>query len=177
MALGSSVNAQTDPMPLRAENMVITTPPRAPWVTIIDNGGLETQDAADITDPAAEINNSTTHILRTGGRGTKVYFRMKYDDGITPNADPVLKVFGRYDSDSQWEALYMNNATPTHEMTMVTAEATDVTDGTDIWTPLVAAGNTEFDLLGNDEVLVGVETAFTVTGGDATLTTLEAKVV
>ncbi len=177
MALGTAVNAQTDALPLRAENMVITTPPRAPWVTIIDNGGLETQDAADITSPTAEITNSTTHILRCGGRGTKVYFRMKYDDGITPNADPVLKVFGRYDSDSKWEALYNDIGTATHEMTMVTTEATDVTDGTDIWTALVEAGNTQFNLLGNDEVLVGVEIAFTVSGGDATLTTLEAKVV
>lgn len=174
MALGTAVRAGYPTTPPPADNLVITTPLRSQWVTIVDNGGPETQDAAAITDPDAEIVNSTTHILKTGGRGSKVAFRLKYDDGNTSSADAILQVFGRYSSDEQWQALYTIDSTPALAITIATAETADSTDGTDMYTDV--DDEQTVDLRGCDEVLVGVIVAYAVSVGDATLASLEAKV-
>jgi hypothetical protein len=175
MALGANIQAAFGVTPPKAATQTITAQLRSSWATIIDNGGLETQDDATVTSPDAEITNSTTHILATGGRGSTLLLRMKYDDGLATITDPVIRVFGRHSSgDTGWMALHNSNSTPAITTTITTA-ATDNEDGTNKWTEVTA--DETFPLQGCDEVLVGVQTALAAGGGDPTLSTLEAKVV
>lgn len=153
----------------------------AKWFTIIDAGvagvslsGLEQQDAAALTDPDAEITNSTTHLFKVGRQGTTLLLRMKYDDGLSAITDPVLRVFGRYDSTEPWMMLNQKGGADNATVTMQTA-STDVSDGTDNWTD-VDEDDHSFDLRGCDEILVGVQTALAATG-DPTLASLEAKII
>ncbi len=174
MALGTNVKSTFDPVPVRGAQM-ITAQLRSQWATIIDNGGLETQDDATVTSPTAEITNSTTHIFVAGGRGSTLLLRMKYDDGLATITDPVVRVFGRHSSaDTGWMPLPNSNSTPAITTTISTA-ATDTEDGTNKWTDVTV--DETFALQGCDEVLVGVQTALAASTGDATLSTLEAKVI
>ena len=174
MALGTNVQANFDPVPTRG-NMAVTAQLRSQWVQIIDNGGLETQDAATLTDPDADITGSTTHIFVAGGRGSTLLLRMKVDDEVVSSTDPIIRVYGRHSSADKWDAIPNANSTPSITSAIVTTEATDVSDGTDNWTTVTV--DTTFPMLGCDEFLIGVQTILAVSGGDATLTTLEAKVI
>ena len=174
MALGSNVSAGFDATPVRG-NITISADIRTKWVAIIDAGGLEVQDDTPIVNPTTEITGSTTHIFVTGGRGSTLYLRMRYDDGLTSITDPVVMVFGRHSSaDTQWMLLLSAASTPATTEVLPTDLTNDVRDGTDHWTAVSDA--TKWPLLGCDEILVGVLTALAATG-DATLSTLEAKVV
>lgn len=162
------------PAPVRDTGVV------SDWITVITGGGLETQDASTITDPTAEITNSTRKLV-TIEMGTLAVFRMKYDDGITSSQDPVIKVFGRVydeeaDTSGNWMILKTIEDTPAITMTIATAESTDVSDGTDNWTDPDLKANV-VDLCGCNQVLVGVQTIFTASAGDATLASLEMKVI
>ncbi len=175
MPLGTAVQAGFDNVPVKG-NLTVRTTLRSSWVTIRDAGDMDVADAATITDPDAEITNATTHILKTGGRGETLILRMKYDDGNTSSTDAVVKVFGRHSSaDTAWTLLENKAAAPAINVTMVTAETTDTSDGTDNWTR-VSGTSVAFDLRGSDEIIVGVETAYAVSAGDAALASLEAKV-
>ena len=177
MPLGDKVSAALDVVPTPPSNTVVTAEVKSKWIDIIDNGGLESLDSATLVDPDTSITNSTTHIFVTGGRGTRLALRMKYDDGITLSTDPVCRVFGRHSSgDSGWTVLYSEHATPAVSVTFPEV-STDVTDATDQWSDWLLPANTHiWKTYGFDEFIVGV-TAVAVAGvGDATLTTLEAKV-
>lgn len=174
MPLGSNIQAGFDATPVRG-NLTISAQLVSQWVQIIDNGGLETQDASTLTNPDADINNSTTHIFVAGGRGSTLLLRMKYDDEVVSNVDPIIRVYGRHSSADKWDAIPNSNSTPAITSPIVTTEGTDVSDGTDNWTTTTV--DTTFPMLGCDEFLVGVQTVLGVSGGDATLTTLEAKVI
>ena len=172
MPLGTNISAGFDPVPVRGD-MVISADLRATWVVIREAGDMDTADAAPIDDPDADITNSTTRALNTGGRGTKLLLRMRYDDGDTSPTDPIVKVFGRHSSnDTQW--MNLSNETPAIVGTLVSAVTTDTTDGTDKWTTVLPAAI--FPLLGCDEILVGVQTAYAATG-NAALALLEAKII
>jgi len=172
MPLGSNIQAGFDATPVRG-NLTISADLRTTWVVIRDAGDMDTVDAVTVDDPDADITNSTTHILTTGGRGTKLLLRMRYDDGDSSPTDPVVKVFGRHSSsDTQWMTL--SNDTPAIVGTIVTTVATDVTDATNKWSTVLPA--TRFPLLGCDELLVGLQTAYAATG-NAALALLEAKVI
>ena len=174
MPLGTNVSARFDPVPVRGD-MAITAQLRSQWVTIIDNGGMETQDAATLTDPDTDITGATTHIFVAGGRGSTLLLRMKLDDAVISSTDPVIRVYGRHSSADKWDAIPNSNSTPSITSAIVTTEATDVSDGTDNWTTVTV--DTTFPMLGCDEFLVGVQTVLAVSGGDATLVSLEAKVI
>lgn len=172
MAVGDPVVAR----PTIESKIVRPTQISNPWKTIIRAGGINVQDAATITDPTAEITNSTTSIFKVMNHGTTFRLRMKYDDGDDGSGtDPVIKVFGRYDSNEQWETLPGKSGSIT--TTLVIAQATDVSDGTFNWTE-VDPDDDAWDLNGCGEVLVGVQTAFVAgTGGSSTTATVEAKVI
>jgi hypothetical protein len=151
----------------------------AAWQTIIAVGGMDDQDAATITNPDTEITDATRRILkRDKGRGTLLRLRMGYDDGDTPSADPVVKVFGRTmdaaGDYSAWQNL-VNEAGDT-TATLTTAVASDDADGTNKRT-VPDRSNHAWDLDGCDEVLVGVQTVYAVSAGDASLAFLEAKII
>ena len=171
MPLGTNVQAGFDVTPLRS-HMSVSADLRSKWVVIRDVGDMDTADGSPVDDPDADITNSTTHILATGGRGTKLLVRMRYDDNDSSPTDPVVKVFGRHSSgDTQWMTL--SNDTPGIVGTIVTAVTTDVTDATNKWSTVLPA--TSFPLLGCDELLVGLQTAYAATG-NAALALLEAKI-
>lgn len=147
------------------------------WFTLI-SGGMNSADAAPITDPASEITAST-RFLTVPPRGTSLVVRLKYDDGITFSTDPIIQVFGaNKKSNGTREYFKLFNENGSHTVTIAAAETTDVSDGTDNWTDTIKnAGNAFFDMLGASEILVGVNTAAAVSAGDVTLVSLEGKVV
>lgn len=172
MVLGANIAAGFDPVPVRS-NLTVSADLRGIWVVIREAGDMDGADGAPLDDPDADITNSTTHVLTTGGRGTKLLLRMRYDDGDSTPTDPVVKVFGRHSSsDTQWMTL--SNDSPAIVGTIVTTVADDVTDATNKWSTVLPA--TRFPLLGCDEILVGVQTAYSVTG-NAALALLEAKII
>lgn len=172
MALGTPVLGHTQ----LESKLVRPVQIPAKWVTIIRDGGLETQDAATITDPTAEITNSTTSLFKIGRQGTTLRLRMKYDDGLSAITDPIVKVFGRHDSTDPWQILLKKSSTVVNDtVTLVTTLASDVSDGADNWTS-VDAEDHSLDIDGCDEILVGVQTVLAATG-DPTLASLEAKVI
>ena len=172
MPLGANIAAGFDPVPVRS-NLTVSADLRGIWVVIRDAGDMDVADGAPLDDPDADITNSTTHVLTTGGRGTKLLLRMRYDDGDSSPTDPIVKVFGRHSSsDTQWMTL--SNDSPAIVGTIVTTVADDVTDATNKWSTVLPA--TRFPLLGCDEILVGVQTAYSATG-NAALALLEAKII
>ncbi len=176
MALGANVGSRIAPLVNAPSVGVVTSEYKNPWTTIIDQGGLETQDAVAVLDPDAEITNATTHIFNTGGQGTVMHLRMKYDDGLTSITDPIVQVFGRATPNDQWQALFNSNSAPTLLSVIVTS-GTDVTDGVDDYTaPGGIDGEVTFNLNGCSQILVGVTTVLAATG-DPTLSTLQARVL
>lgn len=124
------------------------------WINILDAGGVAIQDAATITNPTTQIDSPTSHIAkRNNFHGTLVKVRLAYTG--TPSADPVLVVFGRTGSDA-WQKLYTKNGDGT--VTLTTAVATDVTDGTYFYTEVTDDHTLDCD--GCDEIIIGVQTAF-----------------
>lgn len=139
------------------------------WYEVNEQGHLETQDNASITNPDTQVTGATNRIFRSL-HGTLLMFRMKYDDGLSSITDPVIKVFGRFNSGDQW--MLLRNQDEAITMTLTTA-ATDVTDGTDKWTTPDLNAHV-IDKAGCREFLVGVQTALAATG-DPTLATIEVK--
>lgn len=157
MALGTTVNARFD------TRATLTCPVSAStaWKTIIDAGGVNAADAATVTDPAAEVTRSTTHIIRRENlAGTTLRLRMAYDDGITSVTSPTVKVFGRCGTDP-WQLLKNKAGALNAELTVDLTN--DASDGTlNYTTPDVNTHSWDCD--GNDEILVAVEIALAATG-------------
>ena len=185
MALGTAVDVK--PEKSFHHDLVRPTQIVVPWVEIIRNGGVETQDNATvIVDPDAQITNSTTSILNVGAAGTKLRLRLKYDDTITTfSTSPIFMAFGRNTIDEvaqPWERLINlcgNTLITIDHDKGGSGETTtdwDVTDATDMYTQPHQADHT-FDLDGCDEIIVGVITLIVVNVGDATLVSLWAKVI
>lgn len=145
------------------------------WVDVIDAGGIRTADngGSDITNPDDQIDGLTKHIAKINKRGTFLQVRLKYDDGLTGITNPVIQIFGRYNSDDQWQRL--RNLSDSIDITLTTNLTVDVTDGTFLYTdPLFNAQTV--DLNATDEFLVGVKTNL-IAGGDASTAILQAKLI
>lgn len=146
------------------------------WVSLVTAPETaETGDAVEtskVVRPGA-ITRSDQRILKINSRGTNLLVMLKYNADGTPNADPVLRIFGR-DKNGQWHLLQTTASTPSVEATITTAVATDVQNdaGTYKFTTPV-----EVDLQGSLEVMVTVQTAFNVSGGTKTDSELLVKVV
>lgn len=146
----------------------------APWVTVIDAGGVDGADASPITDPDANITASDHHIFtRDMKRGTYIVARMAYDDGLTTITDPVVKLFGRHDSNDMWQIL--ENLNGDIAVTIPTDLTNDVSDGTLNFTHPDNSANV-WDCMGCNEFLFGIETPLSATG-TVTTARLEAKVI
>src|SRR3990167_9218005 len=147
---GVAINAQVSVTDARITAPVSVT---SRWTTIIDATGMDDVDAVTITDPNAEIITAMRHVFRRAGKaGTLLRLRLAYDDGVTVTTEPIIKVFGRTESDA-WEIL--PNLDGTLSVTMQIALTTDASDGTlNFTTP----GKTEhtWDCDGCDEIIVGV---------------------
>lgn len=134
------------------------------WQTIIDPGGVATQDAATITNPDSQIDNDTTHPFETDGIGTYLLLRLGYDDALTSITNPVLRVFGRSSSSDIWMPLPLRDNSGLN--VTLTTGADDTTDGTLKYTTPNFDSRC-VDLLGCSQVLVGVQTALAGTGSTA----------
>lgn len=173
MPLGATIDLELTSVQQQADRAFVF-PIQFPsaWQTVIDAGGMDDADASPIVNPTTEITTSDRHIFKVK-RGTTLRFRMKYDDGVTVPTDPVINVFGRLNSNDPWMPLQNKNGA--QDITMTTALADDVRDGTFRYTtPDIDAA--AVDCEGCMEILVGVKTAFAATG-DVTTATLEAKAV
>lgn len=160
MALGDTI--QTNVSPEGTCEAVAPVSVTNVWQTIIDAGGPAVQDAATITNPTTEITETTTHIFQRKAKGTNMLLRLGYDDALTTITNPVVKVFGRTGNDV-WQLLKTRGGALTGTLTTA---ATDVTDGTLLYTT-PDWDDTTWDCLGCDEILVGVETALAGTGSTA----------
>lgn len=144
--------------------------PASQWTNMIDAGGIASQDASPITDPDSDITNSTTKIVGGGGRGNRLLIRYGYTaTGLT--TDPVIVVFGRYDSNEDW--MVLENEDGDNEITMATP-ATDAGNGTLLYTS-VDDTHSMIRTKGCQEFLVGVETA--AAGGTRTSDVFQGKVI
>jgi hypothetical protein len=130
------------------------------WTTVITAGGPAVQDAATITNPNTQITAATRAIFRRNGIGRTMLVRLGYDDGLTGITSPVVKVFGRTGSSDVWTVLETRSDALT--MTLTTVTATDVSDGTLLYTQAgytPTVGTQSCDVLGCEEFLIGVQTA------------------
>lgn len=170
MPIGDPIVLMPDPiLPL-----VRVTQLPSDWFTIIDAGGMDDTDAS-LVNPAL-IAEEDHHIGKVGGKGTTLRIRLKYDDGDSSVTSPVILVFAKYKTTSQWEYLFNKAGAAASAGVKITVDTTnDVTDATDKWT-FADPDNHAWDLNGCDEVIVLVKTAYAATG-DASLASLEAKVI
>lgn len=154
------------------------------WVTALTAGTVATQDGSSgvVTDP--DSLSKTTHIRlsRENQLGSVILARLGYDDGLTGITDPVLVCFGRtgiraadgsvtYD---EWQLLPTMEDTPAFESTLTT-DATDVTDGTLLYTTPDRKANA-WDCMGCNEFVFAVKTALSGTG-TVTNAIVQAKII
>ncbi len=145
------------------------------WKDAIDAGGITAADnsGSDITNPTSQIDGLTKHILKINKRGTFLQVRLVYDDGLTSITDPVIQIFGRYDSTNQWQRL--RNLSDLVDVTLTTSTSLDVSDGTLLYTDPRFNLHT-IDLNATDEILIGVKTNLSGTGVTNTAI-LQAKLI
>ena len=147
--------AVTSPVPLASN-----------WTTVITasggTSGIKTLDAATITNPSSQIGSLKLPILRIN-RSRTLYLRMRYDDaaGTTSFINPIVKVFGRTGS-GMWQIL--ENLAGEIRAEILRDNDVDLDDGTYRYTHPTNDDNA-WDCAGYEEILVGVERAYSTTGG------------
>lgn len=171
MALGTPIPA-TD-SPTRGFEAVAPMSMSSGWQTIIRAGGVNSADASTITNPTTQITRSTTSLFTRHSTGTYIALRLGYDAAATIATNVVVKVFGRSDSNQTWDRLLTKGSQAMSAALAPTA--TDVTDGSLKYTTVTLENL--WDCLGCSELLVGIETALTVSAGTATTAIIQAKMI
>lgn len=150
----------------------------ADWVTVIAAGAVnEADESGTPRTPEDSASTPQKFAFEFDGACTLLAVRMGYDDGDTPNADPVVQLFGRVKNSSNngsWMRLYNRADTPATSITLVTAETTDYHDLTYFYTEVNPKTHV-VDTMGCDEFIVLIETAYTVSGGNAALAFIQVK--
>ena len=127
------------------------------------------------SDPDTDIVTATRHIVDTNGLGTLLCLCLAYDVTHTAvGTPPVVRVFGRMDSDDEWMLLKNNGNAINTTFTPDIAATGDNDDGTLGYTT-VDNDDHIFDLKGCREFVVGVVTAIAATTGSIALAKLQAK--
>lgn len=139
-----------------------------PWTTVIDAGGMDETDNSTnrILNPITSIVGSNRHKISLPPWARYIFARMAYTGSVVTS--PVVQIFGfdgQGDSD-KFVQLQNMAGTPAEEVTLTAVAASDITDGTDLFTEVLQTTH-KFDLLGSRVILVGVKTAF---DGDAKTT-------
>lgn len=171
MALGTTIQATNSPT--RGYEAVAPMSMSSGWQTIVAAGGVNAADAATITNPTTQIIRSTTSIFSRHSSGTYVALRLGYDASATIATNVVVKVFGRSDSNQTWDLLITKGSFALSAALM--PASTDVTNGTLKYTTVTY--DNLWDCLGTSEILVGIETALTVSVGTATTAIIQAKMI
>ncbi len=168
MVLGADINLNAATDSLHLSQSTKPSSINARWRDkdgnpVIGAGGPATDDnsGSRITNPTAQVTNITTRTLKGTGSGTLLMLKLGYDDALGAITDVVVQVFGRTDPDVEWQPL--ENGLGNHEVTLTTAAATDVTDGTLKYTQ-VKLNTTTWDMLGCKDILVAIKTALAGTG-------------
>lgn len=141
------------------------------WYDAISAGGPGVLDAATITNPDTQITDASRSIRNTGGRCSRVTFRLKRPTGLTVTAEVVMVCFGRTSSDDPWQRLFTLGGASTSTLS---TGANDITDGTNLYTDATLEDHT-FDLMGCVQFVVGIQTALALSVGSTALTTIQAK--
>jgi hypothetical protein len=151
------------------------------YVTIIEPytasvAGLDAADS-DIKDPAAFVaSRLATPIV--GGRCTHGVLQLVYLATATLTTALVVGVFGRSSTTGKWERL--RNRAGAIAITITPDPSNDTVEdigGTNYRTTTVDLENHVFDLLGNQEFIVGVVTALNLDGTNERTAFLRAKVI
>lgn len=150
------------------------------WVTAIAAGGPATQDAATIT-ATSSIDGTKKYVMKLPDGAEHIAIRLGYDTattGITTQC--VVKVFGRKNRDfassasvDAWAVLPNRNGDIS--VTLTGVPSTDA-DDTLSYT-LVDEFDHVFNVRNCNEVVVGVETAFSPTNGSSAVSIVEMKLV
>ncbi len=144
------------------------------WAQPVLSGGPGLLDAAIITNPVTEITKATTVPFGKSDAGTIVRVRMGYDDGVGGTiVNPTINVFGRTNADAFERLMNQDKNTA---ITLTVDPTNDVTDGTFKYT-LADILLHSLDMVGCDEILIGVTTAFTATVGIVTNSFFQVKLV
>ena len=125
------------------------------WVTCCSAPETADNAASTVTDVAAIVRADQNWVM-VANAGTRVAFRLKYDDGISAETSPVIQIFG---DDSGDQYMKLKDDAGVHELTLTIDLTNDVEDGTWKWTDHV-----EVDAKGSRRVLCAVKTAFAATG-------------
>ena len=144
------------------------------WIDFIDVGGLVIQDAATIINPTVQVENVTRKIVRRQSAGNNLVLRVQYPANLAITVSPIVRVFGRANATEVWTALPNLAAAVAAALTCV--QASDVTDGTNNFSTVLIATQ-QFQVLGCNEILVGVQTIIAGTVGTAALAKLQGKFV
>lgn len=143
------------------------------WTEIIAAGGMDDVTFSGNANVGGLTDSDHNKVVNLSGSANHLALMFAYDDGDTPDADPVVNVWG-FDG-ALWCKLNNVASTQTSQITLTTDENNDITDGTDLYTPV--SKNVIIDLVGHKQVLVGVHTAYTVSAGNAALARLLAKTI
>lgn len=145
-----------------------------PWITAVTAGGPAATDNSTnrILTPIASITAATRRAVSVPPWATHILIRMGYDATTnTISASPVVQVFG-FDSETiaaPFVQLQNEAGTPAEEVTLTGVVADDMSDGTYKYTEVLQTVH-RLNLLGSRVVLVGVKTAFAVSGGGTAAT-------
>lgn len=143
------------------------------WLVMLAAGVIDGVDA-NILIPSTISGVADRVISRDNDGGDTIIAQLVYDDGDTPSADPDVILFGRFNSSEPWSIIPNNS--DERAVTIVTAVATDTSDATNKRTKHINADHAWL-ALGYKEFFFGVAVAYAVSAGDATLATLEAKII
>lgn len=152
-----------------------------PWQTVVAAGGVDSTDNSGnpITNPygIARLGIADTSELRIFRRpmsgGEFVAVRHVYDDQLGVTTAPVVQLFGRADSNSEWELL--QNIAGAIEATIPSAGTNALSkDGQYLYTT-VDYDDHVWDCGGCTEFVFVIRTAVAGTGGDVTQSFLQAK--
>ena len=170
MAFGATVNVAAKQNNLDTPVSVVSE-----WYTAVAIGGVDAADNSgnDVQNPDTQCDTEH-HLIDVGGKGTLACVRLGYDDGDTPNVDPVVQIFGRTDTTGRWQRLPNIASTPAEDITLTTDESNDVTDATDFFSEV--GDDHTVDVRGCDQLIVAVKTAYTVSAGNAALAYVQIKV-
>lgn len=124
--------------------------------------------ASKAVKPGAIVREEQ-NLIQIDCRATSLMVALKYDPGISGETAPVVRVFGR-DTNKVWHLLRDKDANV--ELTLVIDKTTDVFNDAATFQYTFPV---EVDLDGSAEVMVVIQTAFNVSGGDKTNSEIVVK--
>ena len=151
-----------------------------PWQVVIPAGGMTEFDGASngtaIATPEniiADAKSSYRKLLIVEGNGAYMAVRAAYNSANSLTTDPIIQVFGRFNSADLWEPLRnRNQGVPDTGLTVADA-STDIIVGSYKYTD-VDDYEDVFDLRGCREIVIGIKTI--AAGTNVALAHLLAKV-